>query len=79
MKGIAFIKDPDGYWIEIFDTKLIKDAAGALEASITSVDQLRDRLKRVFSRNEHFRVVFNLLVNEFCAMFWAKKLFTSVM
>ena len=21
MKGIAFIKDPDGYWIEIFDTK----------------------------------------------------------
>ncbi|KAL3354543.1 hypothetical protein AABB24_018944 [Solanum stoloniferum] len=29
MKGIAFIKDPDGYWIEIFDTKLIKDAAGS--------------------------------------------------
>ncbi|CAN4119397.1 unnamed protein product [Withania somnifera] len=28
MKGIAFIKDPDGYWIEIFDTKLIKEAAG---------------------------------------------------
>lgn len=25
MKGIAFIKDPDGYWIEIFDTKTIKD------------------------------------------------------
>ncbi|KAL8146381.1 lactoylglutathione lyase isoform X1 [Apium graveolens] len=25
MKGIAFIKDPDGYWIEIFDTKIIKD------------------------------------------------------
>ncbi|KAK1398364.1 Lactoylglutathione lyase [Heracleum sosnowskyi] len=25
MKGIAFIKDPDGYWIEIFDTKVIKD------------------------------------------------------
>ncbi|KAJ4979082.1 hypothetical protein NE237_009862 [Protea cynaroides] len=23
MKGIAFIKDPDGYWIEIFDLKLI--------------------------------------------------------
>ncbi|XP_071932812.1 lactoylglutathione lyase-like isoform X1 [Coffea arabica] len=23
MKGIAFIKDPDGYWIEIFDTKTI--------------------------------------------------------
>ncbi|KAK4709255.1 hypothetical protein R3W88_030180 [Solanum pinnatisectum] len=29
MKGIAFIKDPDGYWIEIFDTKHIKDAAGS--------------------------------------------------
>ncbi|PHT35196.1 Lactoylglutathione lyase [Capsicum baccatum] len=28
MKGIAFIKDPDGYWIEIFDTKNIKEAAG---------------------------------------------------
>ncbi|KAF5200783.1 Lactoylglutathione lyase [Thalictrum thalictroides] len=24
MKGIAFIKDPDGYWIEIFDLKSIK-------------------------------------------------------
>lgn len=23
MKGIAFIKDPDGYWIEIFDLKII--------------------------------------------------------
>ena len=23
MKGIAFIKDPDGYWIEIFDTKSV--------------------------------------------------------
>ncbi|KAI4373552.1 hypothetical protein MLD38_011668 [Melastoma candidum] len=23
MKGIAFIQDPDGYWIEIFDLKLI--------------------------------------------------------
>lgn len=23
MKGIAFIKDPDGYWIEIFDLKRI--------------------------------------------------------
>ena len=21
MKGIAFIKDPDGYWIEILDAK----------------------------------------------------------
>lgn len=21
MRGIAFIKDPDGYWIEIFDLK----------------------------------------------------------
>ncbi|XP_021766440.1 lactoylglutathione lyase isoform X1 [Chenopodium quinoa] len=28
MKGIAFIKDPDGYWIEIFDLKSIKSAAG---------------------------------------------------
>ncbi|XP_059314675.1 lactoylglutathione lyase isoform X2 [Lycium ferocissimum] len=28
MKGIAFIKDPDGYWIEIFDTNNIKEAAG---------------------------------------------------
>lgn len=23
MKGLAFIKDPDGYWIEIFSTKTI--------------------------------------------------------
>ncbi|KAI9396985.1 hypothetical protein POPTR_004G214966v4 [Populus trichocarpa] len=23
MKGIAFIKDPDGYWTEIFDLKTI--------------------------------------------------------
>jgi len=22
MKGIAFIKDPDGYWIEIFNNKM---------------------------------------------------------
>ncbi|RDX99520.1 Lactoylglutathione lyase, partial [Mucuna pruriens] len=26
MKGIAFIKDPDGYWIEIFDRKTIGNA-----------------------------------------------------
>ncbi|TYJ02985.1 hypothetical protein E1A91_A13G267200v1 [Gossypium mustelinum] len=25
MKGIAFIKDPDGYWIEIFDLKTVGD------------------------------------------------------
>ncbi|CAL8080975.1 unnamed protein product [Orchesella dallaii] len=24
MKGLAFIKDPDGYWIEIFTTKCVK-------------------------------------------------------
>ena len=29
MKGIAFIKDPDDYWIEIFDTKTIADVARA--------------------------------------------------
>lgn len=29
MKGIAFIKDPDGYWIEIFDTKTIGNVAKA--------------------------------------------------
>ena len=23
IKGLAFIKDPDGYWIEIFDRKTI--------------------------------------------------------
>ncbi|XXG45400.1 hypothetical protein AAC387_Pa02g0491 [Persea americana] len=28
MKGIAFIKDPDGYWIEIFDQNTIATAAG---------------------------------------------------
>ncbi|XP_060169612.1 lactoylglutathione lyase-like isoform X2 [Lycium barbarum] len=28
IKGIAFIKDPDGYWIEIFDVKNLKKAAG---------------------------------------------------
>lgn len=27
MKGIAFIKDPDGYWIEIFDLKTIGNIA----------------------------------------------------
>lgn len=25
MKGIAFIKDPDGYWIEIFNNKVVAD------------------------------------------------------
>ena len=25
MKGIAFIKDPDGYWIEIFDAKKVAE------------------------------------------------------
>lgn len=29
MKGIAFIKDPDGYWIEIFDRKTIGNVAEA--------------------------------------------------
>lgn len=28
MKNIAFIKDPDGYWIEIFDLKTIGTTAG---------------------------------------------------
>ncbi|CAN0916466.1 Lactoylglutathione lyase [Linum grandiflorum] len=28
MKGLAFIKDPDGYWIEIFDLKNMKTIAG---------------------------------------------------
>lgn len=27
MKGIAFLKDPDGYWIEIFDLKTIGNIA----------------------------------------------------
>lgn len=26
MKGIAFIRDPDGYWIEIFDAARVSDA-----------------------------------------------------
>ena len=26
MKGLAFIKDPDGYWIEIFDAAKVSDA-----------------------------------------------------
>nr|BAK23262.1 glyoxalase I [Allium cepa] len=29
MKGIAFIKDPDGYWIEIFDLKRIGNVTTA--------------------------------------------------
>ncbi|XP_043282323.1 lactoylglutathione lyase [Venturia canescens] len=29
MKGIAFIKDPDGYWIEIFSPRTIADIAMA--------------------------------------------------
>ncbi|EEF38640.1 lactoylglutathione lyase, putative [Ricinus communis] len=29
MKGIAFIKDPDGYWIEIFDLKTIGKTTGS--------------------------------------------------
>ncbi|KAI5322417.1 PREDICTED: lactoylglutathione lyase [Prunus dulcis] len=28
MKGIAFIKDPDGYWVEIFDLKTIGSITG---------------------------------------------------
>lgn len=28
MKGLAFIKDPDGYWIEIFDLKMIRSVGG---------------------------------------------------
>jgi lactoylglutathione lyase len=27
MKGIMFIKDPDGYWIEVFDLKMIGEAS----------------------------------------------------
>lgn len=27
MKGIAFIKDPDGYWIEIFSPRTIANIA----------------------------------------------------
>lgn len=26
MKGIAFIKDPDGYWIEIFNSKTVAES-----------------------------------------------------
>lgn len=29
IKDIAFIKDPDGYWIEIFDTKTIAKTTAA--------------------------------------------------
>ncbi|KAI5389020.1 hypothetical protein KIW84_074612, partial [Lathyrus oleraceus] len=32
MKGIAFIKDPDGYWIEIFDRKTIGNVTEAAAA-----------------------------------------------
>ncbi|KAL3685652.1 hypothetical protein R1sor_003674 [Riccia sorocarpa] len=28
MKGLAFIQDPDGYWIEIFDVKRMKSLVG---------------------------------------------------
>jgi lactoylglutathione lyase len=28
MKGLAFIKDPDGYWIEILSPKGLRDIAG---------------------------------------------------
>lgn len=28
MKGIAFIKDPDGYWIEIFNASKVADMTG---------------------------------------------------
>lgn len=27
MKGLAFIKDPDGYWIEIFNNKTTSELA----------------------------------------------------
>jgi lactoylglutathione lyase len=30
MKGIAFIKDPDGYWIEIFSAENIADVIGSV-------------------------------------------------
>lgn len=29
MKGIAFITDPDGYWIEIFNNKVVADIVKA--------------------------------------------------
>lgn len=29
MKGIAFITDPDGYWIEIFNNKVVADIVNA--------------------------------------------------
>lgn len=29
IKDIAFVKDPDGYWIEIFDTKTIAKTTAA--------------------------------------------------
>lgn len=29
MKGLAFIKDPDGYWIEIFDLENIRRVTSA--------------------------------------------------
>ncbi|KAI3826456.1 hypothetical protein L1987_00504 [Smallanthus sonchifolius] len=32
IKGIAFIKDPDGYWIEIFDRENITNVAKATDA-----------------------------------------------
>jgi len=30
MKGIAFIKDPDGYWIEIFNNNSVADMLATL-------------------------------------------------
>lgn len=27
MKGLAFITDPDGYWIEIFNNETVSDVA----------------------------------------------------
>ena len=33
MKGIAFVKDPDGYWIEILSGDGLRDLILALEAA----------------------------------------------
>lgn len=49
MKGIAFIKDPDGYWIEIFDLNKIGEVAATASWSINSDTQKGLRIQNAIN------------------------------
>ncbi|VVD01031.1 unnamed protein product, partial [Leptidea sinapis] len=47
MKGLAFIQDPDGYWIEIFTTKSYTNIKGLLPVLVEIIGAL---IKKAFSK-----------------------------